>query len=387
MDIIIFSTADWDNPFWTNKQHMAKTFAENGHRVIYIDSLGLRKPTATAKDIKRIIKRLKSLSLPYSYVSSNIWKISPFIIPFHSSKFISFLNKWLLVSYVKLLSFYLKFKKPLVWTYSPITDEIVDAFPTSMVVYHCVDDLSASPGIDSELIKEKEELLTVKSDIVFTTSQALYERLLKLNKNTYYHNNVCDYKHFVRAKEETLKKPEELKNITNKKILFIGALSDYKVDFDLIYCIAQKNQKWQWILIGEIGEGQPLTYINDLEKVSNIHFLGPKSYEDLPLYLQYCDVTVIPAQLNQYTNSMFPMKFFEYLTAGKQVVTTDLPALKQYSTLYFNSNTKEDFYQNLHSVLEKNIYKDKNLIKECCLNQTWQKRYNEMISIIEDKNK
>ena len=387
MDIIIFSTADWDNPFWTNKQHMAKVFEKNGHKVIYIDSLGLRKPTATTKDIKRIIKRLKSLFLPYSQVSKNIWKISPFIIPFHSNKVISLLNKWFLVFYVKVLSFYLKFKNPLIWTYSPIIDEIVDLFPNSRLIYHCVDDLSALPGVDSKIIKKKEEALAIKSDIVFTTSQFLYKRLFKLNKNTYYHNNVCDYDHFVQAQEKRFEKPKDLQNISGKKILFIGALSDYKVDFELIYRIARKNKKWQWILIGEIGEGQPLTSIDNLKKINNIHFLGPKFYDELPMYMQHCDVAVIPAKLNSYTKSMFPMKFFEYLTAGKQVITTDLPAIKQYSDLYFNSKTKEEFYNNLYLILEENITKDKNLIKRYCQDQTWQKRYEIMMSIIEKKFK
>lgn len=383
MDIIIFSTADWDNPFWTNKQHMAKTFEENGHKVIYVDSLGLRKPTATAKDLKRIVKRLKSLFLPYAHVSENIWKISPFVIPFHSNKLISLLNKYLLVFYVKVLSFFLGFKKPLIWTYSPVTDKIVDLFSNSQVVYHCVDDLSASPGIDSETIRKREEILTQKADFVFTTSQALYERLKLLNKNTYYQNNVCDYKHFSQAKEAVFDEPLDLKAIKGKKILFIGALSEYKVDFELIEFIAKKNVQWQWVMIGEVGEGQPGSSIGDLQGLENLHFLGARAYQDLPKYLQYCDVTVIPARLNQYTESMFPMKFFEYLSAGKQVVTTNLSSLKQYNELFFNSITQANFLQNLENVLENEESKNKNVVLKNCLEQTWQKRYVEMMKIIE----
>lgn len=383
MDIILFSTADWDNPFWTNKQHMAKTFEENGHRVIYIDSLGLRKPTATAKDMKRILKRLKSLFVPYSHVSRNIWKISPFIIPFHSNKFISLLNKWLLVSFVKVLSFFLRFRKPIVWTYSPITDQIVDAFDSNILVYHCVDDLSASPGMDTNTIRVKEEALTRKSDVIFTTSQALYDRLIQLNKHTYYQNNVCDYKHFSQATKELFNEPEDLKNITGSKILFIGALSDYKVDFELIETIVKEKEEWQWIMIGEIGEGQPDTKIGTLMKMKNVHFLGPKAYGVLPSYLQYADVTVIPAKLNDYTESMFPMKFFEYLSAGKQVVTTNLSSLKQYKDIYFNSTSKDDFLKNLELILEENFIKNKEKILTICLEQTWQKRYEEMMKILD----
>ena len=382
MNIILFSTADWDNPFWTNKQHMAKTFEENGHRVIYIDSLGLRKPTATAKDFSRILKRLKSFILPYSKVSNNIWRVSPFILPFHNVKAVSFFNKWFLFFVVRLLSFFLNFKKSVIWTYSPITDDIVDLFEKELLVYHCVDDLRASPGIDSDMIEKRENSLALKSDFIFTTSQALYDRLLPINKQTFYFNNVCDYKHFAQAKENIFEEPSDLKSIIGKRILFIGALSSYKVDFQLIAYIAKKKPAWNWILIGEIGEGEPLTSIEHLKDLKNIHFLGPKNYNELPIYLQYCDVSVIPAQLNQYTESMFPMKFFEYLSAGKQVVSTNLSSLKQYSDIYFNSNSDDDFLKDLGLILEEKITKDKDEIYKNCLEQTWQKRYEEMMIII-----
>lgn len=379
MDIILFSTADWDNPFWTNKQHMAKTFEENGHRIIYIDSLGLRKPTATAKDFSRILKRFKSLIKPYSRVSRQIRCVSPFILPFHNIKAVSLFNKWFLFWVIRLLSFYLNFKKIVVWTYSPITDDIVDLFDKSLLVYHCVDDLRASPGIDADMIQRRENALVLKSDFVFTTSQALYDRLLPLNDKTYYFNNVCDYKHFSKAVKETFEEPADLMPIKRPRILFIGALSSYKVDFELIAYIAQSKPAWEWILIGEIGEGEPLTNINILQNLENIHFLGPKSYHELPIYLQHSDVTVIPARLNQYTDSMFPMKFFEYLSSGKQVVTTNLTSLHSYSDLYFNSFSNLEFLQNLETILDKGMGKNNDKILDTCLKQTWQRRYIEMM--------
>lgn len=383
MDIILFSTADWDNPFWTNKQHMAKTFEENGHRVIYIDSLGLRKPTATNKDFSRILKRFKSLILPYSHVSNQIWRVSPFILPFHNNKTVSFFNKWFLFLVVRFLSYSLNFNKVVVWTYSPVTDDIVDLFNKRLLIYHCVDDLRASPGIDAQMIERRENNLVKKSNFVFTTSQALYDRLLPFNDKTYYLNNVCDYKHFSKASIEKFEEPTDLIGIKKPKILFIGALSSYKIDFELIAYVAQSKPDWEWILIGEIGEGEPLTNIDLLKNLENIHFLGPKNYSELPKYLQYSDVAVIPARINQYTDSMFPMKFFEYLSAGKQVVSTDLISLHGYLDIYFNSASNQEFLQNLENILDNGIHKNKDKILDTCLNQTWQRRYYEMIKIME----
>lgn len=383
MDIVLFSTADWDNPFWTNKQHMAKIFEANGHRIIYIDSLGLRKATATAKDFKRIFRRLQALISPYKQVSQSIWRVSPFILPFHNNKFIKIFNKWFLFFTIQFLAKKLKFKDIVIWTYSPVTDDIVDLFKDKkLLVYHCVDDLRASPGIDANMIEERETSLAKKANIIFTTSQTLLQRLILINIQTYYLNNVCDYNHFARAKLESFEEPKEYKNILKPRILLIGALSHYKVDFELIAFIAQQKPQWSWILIGEIGEGDPETNVALLKACNNVYFLGAKSYNVLPQYLQHCDVTVIPARLNQYTDSMFPMKFFEYLSAGKQVVTTDLKTLHEYRPIYYNSKNSGEFLQNLSDILNTNSTKDEEKILQICLKQTWQKRYEMMLTLI-----
>ncbi len=131
MNFIIFSTADWDNPFWTNKQHMAKTFEKNGHNVIYIDSLGIRKPKVDKRDFMRIIRRFKSLFKPYKKISNNIWVVTPFILPFHNITSIKKFNDIFLSIVIKFLIFFLNFKEYIIWTYSPVTDTIIDKFSAS----------------------------------------------------------------------------------------------------------------------------------------------------------------------------------------------------------------------------------------------------------------
>lgn len=383
MDILIFSTADWDNPFWTNKQHMAKTFEANGHRVIYVDSLGLRKPTGSSKDLKRIFKRLFSLFKPYSKVSDNIWRVRPFVIPLHSNKFIGLLNKWLLKLTLAIVKKSLRFSSHLIWTYSPVSVDVIKNLKNHNVVYHCVDDLRAVPGIDSELIETKEKELCSLAVTVFTTSQALYQRLKVLNENTFYHNNVCDYEHFSMAKQNFLDEPEELKDINRPTILFIGAISNYKLNTDLIEYIAKKRPRWNWVMIGQVGEGEPGSDVNNLHSHKNIHFLGPKPYSQLPSYIKYSDVCVIPAILNKYTESMFPMKFFEYLSAGKQVVSTDLSSLKSYDECFFSAKNFKEFEEALEKILVFGDAKNSNLIESVCVKQTWQHRYEEMMAILD----
>ena len=323
MNIVLFSTADWDNPFWTNKQHMTKTFEKHGHSIIYIDSLGIRKPKASKGDILRILKRFKALFKPYRKVSDNIWVISPFVIPLHRFNTVKIFNDLFLSFVVKVLMKYLHFTDYVVWTYSPVTNTILDKFNSKLNIYHCVDDLSALPNVDKDILKQKEVDLINKCNYVFTTSKSLYDYIKPLNNNTFYQNNVCDYEHFSKARNEQFNLPKDLENIQGPKIVFVGAISSYKINFNLLSTIANNNKNWNIIMIGQIGEGQPETNISMIEDCENIHLLGAKAYQDIPKYLHFSDVAIIPPNINDYTKSMFPMKFFEYLSAGLQVVCTN----------------------------------------------------------------
>lgn len=380
-EVIIFSTADWDNPFWTNKQHMAKVFEQNGYRVIYVDSLGLRKPTLHTKDMGRIFRRLKGLFKPYQKVSEGIWRVSPFVLPFHHISAIVKFNTWYLSFLVKFLGFWLGFRQPLVWSYSPASARVVDYFKENKIVYHCVDDIAASPGMDANTLNAMEAELTKKADVVFVTAPALVDKLKPFNDRVFFFNNVADFEHFSQARENKFAEPSALQKFAKPRILFIGAISDYKVDFELIEFCAKARSDWQWVMIGEVGEGQPGSGVGRLMESDNVHFLGSKAYEELPSYLQYCDVAVIPARLNQYTKSMFPMKFFEYLSAGKQVVLTNLSSVSDYQELCFIADSAELFLEHLGSVLDHHVERDSGLILSVCQEQTWQKRFEDMLEL------
>ena len=156
-DILIVSTADWDNPFWTNKQHMAALFSGHGHRVLYVDSLGLRRPSLQRRDVKRIIRRLwKAVPVPRK-VRSNLWRVSPLVFPFHSASWARAFNTALLQATLGWHLRLLGMSRPLIWTYNPVVSDLCSALPNSGIVYHCVDDLRAAPHIDPETITRAEE--------------------------------------------------------------------------------------------------------------------------------------------------------------------------------------------------------------------------------------
>ena len=378
-NILLLSTADWDNPFWTNKQRMAVLFAEHDYNVVYVDSLGLRQPSLHPRDIKRIFKRLlKAVPIPRN-VAKNIWRISPFLLPFHSIPFVRRINRYILLLTIKWNLFLLGIRRPLIITYTPIVSDICRSLPHEGIVYHCVDDLGASPGIDVNVIRQEEARLAQIADICFVTSRHLQKMLAPIFSRVIYDPNVCDLGLFQSA-HDRLDEPMELVGIPRPRLIFSGALSQYKVDFSLMQRVAELLPDVQWVLIGPVGEGQP-----DTEKpprMPNVHILGPRSYEHLPAFLAHCDIAVLPAARNAYTTSMFPMKFFEYLASGLPVVATRLPALEEFERLYFPADTAEEFAEHIRNVLEGER-RDANLIDAACLYHTWEARFKRMETAVQ----
>ena len=384
-DIVLVSTAEWHHPFWTNKQHTALALARQGRRVLYIDSLGLRKPSANHRDLMRIGRRfLRGLRLP-EQVHEDIWVCSPIVIPAARTGFIQQCNKLILTLYLYICQAYLGFNAPILWTYNPLTLRLINPKNYSKLVYHCVDEISAQPGMDAPQIMAWERLLCEMSDIIFVSSKNLLSTRVKFNSSTYYFPNVVDLNYFSSvAQLDRSVSPASLASIPGPRLLFVGAISSYKVDFDLLRSLALLRPQWSIVLIGAIGEGDPGTDIDLLVDLPNVHFLGPKAYSDLPAYMVCCDVGLLPCLLNQYTINMFPMKFFEYLASGLPVVSTVLPSLSEYSSFYDECKTASDFVGAIEQVLTGKRSFDPLAVRELLASHTYESRTVKMLELLDE---
>lgn len=383
-DVVVLSTADWDNPFWTNKQHVAVELANRGHRVLYIESLGLRRPSVNKKDLSRILRRiLKAIKAPRK-VKENIWVWSPISIPFNNYAFVRKLNKLILSSALKFWCWRLKFENETLWTYNPLTTRFLEPTDFDYVVYHCVDEIKAQPGMPVEILQDAEEELVRRADITFVTSQTLLKSRKQWSDEVYYFSNVADYNHFSTALDDRLPIPDDLTVIPGPRIGFIGAISGYKVNFSLLEEIAKAHPEWSIVLIGDIGEGDPNTDATQLTRHKNIYLIGPRSYQHLPGYLKGFAATLLPNTLNEYTASMFPMKFFEYLAAGKAVVSVDLASLCDFKEYVRIANTSSEFIAALEDITSgQRISVEKCL--ELAKQYTYQSRTEKMFELINEK--
>jgi len=389
-DCVIFSTADWDAPCWTNKQHTAKVLVDQGWRVLYVESPGLRAPSfQSGRDWGRLIRRfkkgLRSLVLGPVQVEKDLWVLSPLMIPmFHGSALIRWLNQGLLRISLKRFLKKHHVVKPLIWAYHPYILESMEGLAHGPFVYHCVDDLSAVPGIDAAAFLAEESRFLQNCDFVFTTAPALEEKCRRQNPRTYYYPNVVDFEHFSQALHPG-KIPQELENIPFPRLLYHGALSDFKVDFSLLLELASAHPEWQLVLIGEEREGQSSPLLKKLKDLSNVHSLGHRPYEALPDYLRGMDVGLLPTLLNDYTRSMFPMKFYEYLAAGLPLVSTALDFTKHSHPYLLLGQDASSFSAAIQAQLDRGRLNEKEA-RSAVGENTWELRMNKMLALIRDQS-
>jgi len=387
-DCLLFATADWDTPYWTNKQHTAHHLAQAGWRVLYIESVGLRQPRmGSGTDWGRLLKRLWRGLRGARQVQERVWVLSPLVLPFkHHHPWVRAFNQGLLRLTLARFCRRHGFQTPMVWTYHPFVLECLAGLKERRhmalgpTVYHCVDDLAAIPGIDAEAFNAEERRLLARAHTVFTTSQALADKCGAHHPRVYNFPNVVDVDHFAQAWRVDAPLPADLAAIPEPRLAYVGALSDFKVDFELLDALAEANPQWSLVLIGDEREGQHNPTLARMVQRHNVHLLGHRPYAELPHYLRGMRVGLLPTLVNDYTHSMFPMKYFEYLAAGMPVVSTGLSFTKTTVNEYIAvAETHSDFSNLITHYLNKKQIGEK--VSMIVGENTWTSRLNSMLKI------
>jgi glycosyltransferase involved in cell wall biosynthesis len=327
-DIVCVGFADWETELPTNQHHLMSRLAAD-NRVLFIESLGLRRPQLAGRDVRRIARRLRrGLSparggwdgLPGLHV------LSPLVLPLHANAFVRRLNARLLPALVRRSTRRLGFDRPILWAYVPQAEALLDALRPSLVVYHCVDDIAAQPGVDAESFRAAEARFAARADLVLASAPALAARMRTFNDNVLDAPNVADTAAFATALQPG---PVDaaIAALPHPRIVFTGAVVATKLDVGLIVDVARRRPDWSFALVGPTGMGDPSTDVSALHAVPNVHLLGGRHHTELPAVLRGADAGIIPYASNQLTASIFPMKVYEYLAAGLPVVATELPAL------------------------------------------------------------
>ncbi len=297
MDLVCYSHLRW-NFVYQRPQHLLSRFAKR-FRVFYIE--------------EPIYNNQNTNSYQVTEIEENLWIIAP-----HLESELS--ESEHLSKQQNLLSDFFKdynIQKPIFWYYTPMALPLSSHLTPELTVYDCMDELSAFKFAPPSLKILENELLK-KADIVFTGGYSLYNAKKNAHHNIHPFPSSIDKEHFAKARF-TKDDPPDQSSIPHPRFGFCGVI-DERFHLELLSEVARRKPEWHFIIIGPVVKIDE----NSLPRYANIHYLGGKTYNELPAYLSGWDIAVIPFVLNDSTKYISPTKTPEYLAAGKPVISTSI---------------------------------------------------------------
>jgi glycosyltransferase involved in cell wall biosynthesis len=205
----------------------------------------------------------------------------------------------------------------LLWYLTPMSLAFTDHLKGNVTIFDCMDELSAFRGAPVRLVDMERELMA-RADVVFTGGYSLWEVKQRQHDNAHPVPSSVDIAHFAAARDG-LADPVDQAGIAHPRMGFFGVI-DERFDIELVEKLATLRPDWQIVLIGPVVKIDPAT----LPQLPNIHYLGGKSYDELPAYLAGWDVALMPFAINESTRFISPTKTPEYLAGGCPVVSTPI---------------------------------------------------------------
>ncbi len=391
MDVVVFSSAYWDEPLWTNKQHISVQLARLGHRVVFVEP-GFARPI-----LNRRLRRMPGTGgpgcppLPVSGTFASeqgVHILSPLLLPLRRGP--EFLRRaaWhLLSTWIQTLIRQLGFGDPWVYlVYHPEGYRLLDHLSPAVTLYDCVDDIASQPHIASRPalargVRQAEARLVARATCVTATSRPLAELRGKEHPRTFYVPNVGDHDHFARAAE--LPPAPELEGIPAPRIGFVGALDPYKVDYDILSTITSQAPDLTLVLAGPGETVGANPRLDSLRNRHNFRLLPPWPYDRLPELLAGMDCLILPYRLSEHTQFVFPLKFFEFLATGKPVVASPLPSLKEFQGVLPFPATRTEWVSAIRQAIHLPA-EGRGARQRLARKNTWESRAGKLVEILQE---
>ncbi len=207
--------------------------------------------------------------------------------------------------------------RPIVWMYTPSAVDLLDSLSPALIVYDCMDELSAFLHAPQEL-REQEKRLLARADLVFTGGPSLFRSKRELHHEVYCFPSSVDVAHFRDGVQSLEEAPDQV-GVPFPRLGYFGVI-DERLDLSLLAEVAQVRPEWQIVLVGPVVKIDPAS----LPVLPNIHYFGARDYSQLPSYVKNWDVCLMPFALNEATRFISPTKVLEYMAAERPIVSTPI---------------------------------------------------------------
>lgn len=337
--------------------------------VIWINYHASRRPRLNFLDLKMIANRLRQSAGGTRVVEGKIKVLAPLLLPFPEVRWARDLNARRIARHVRRALADLPKREIQLWLFTPDAPELIDLLNPDRVLYYCVDDFAGFSGFNPDLIARFELATCSAADLVLATSEKLLDKCRPMNPNCHLLLHGVDYDHFAStSRVHACEIPSDVREIPRPIFGYFGLISDY-VDLDLIAAAARARPEWSFVLLGERN-----CDVSELTGIPNIHLLGSKPYEHLPLYCRAFDVGLIPFRMNRLTRAVNPIKLREYLAAGLPVVSAPMPEVLRYAPAVRTAETLSEFIETAEASLQDARRGDPDARRTLVCQESWRAR-------------
>jgi len=294
---------------------------------------------------------------------------------------INFLHTNLFIFLAKDLLGRLNFKNYIVGIGRPFLGEIVKKLNPRWSYYDCSDDFLNFPGLkaNKEMLKKFEEELLQSVNLVFCSSHKIKEDKSIFHPHCFLIPNGIDspFLQALRAKGEV---PYEMQDMRRPILGYVGTIGEW-VDLDALIHLARSRTDWSLVMIGPSASRRVSSM---LRGIPNLLTLGERRYEELPNYLRNFDLCLIPFKVNEFTRSIYPTKFHQYLGAGKPVVSSPLPDLEPFQPWVAFYTDPGELEMEVERALHEDSEEKERERRRVASENTWDRRVESMIEIFRE---
>lgn len=378
---VVFGSALWYSATKVNTHFVAERLAREVP-VLFVESVGSRRPGP--HDWRRSLKRLGRTLRPLRRVADRLWVFSPVPLPLYRGRGARANSRWVGWQ-VRALLAVRGWRTEVCWVFHPMGLGTARAAHPEGLIYYCVDDYAANPGVDAVVVRELEGNLARSADLTIVTAEPLATRLRSLARDVRVLPNVADTELFGRdfagVTHDVLR---ALDAIPRPRIGYLGNLATYKIDVDLIRGIAERRPDWSVVLVGPRDYGDTSGRVARERFPSNVHVLDPVPHDVTPAVIDRFDVCLLPGARHDVMKASFPLKFFEYLLRGKPVVSRPLPALELYREWYGSGETPEMFVTAVEHALARDEREIVDARRRFASGFGWDTRTRELLALRDD---
>ncbi|MEP6898414.1 MAG: glycosyltransferase [Rhodanobacter sp.] len=369
---VVYFGNDWQAENRTSSHHIAARLALS-MPVLYVDSPGLRAPQASGRDLRRAFRKISAALRAPVLVSPNLWRCTVPQLPFRRIPGVEAFNRvfsrWALKRNMRVLGD----TRRISWFVVPHPGFLAKRLGEQLCVYYCIDDYAAHPGVDTDLITERDRELTRRADLVFVAPPALLEAKRALNPNTRFSPHGVDVALFARAMDPATAIPEAARNLSHPVVGYFGSIHEW-IDIELIEWLARERPQWSFLLVGHAAIN-----VSALRALPNVVLAGARPYAELPAWSKAFDVAIIPYRQNRQVENANPLKLREYLATGRPVVSVGNPEINKFARWVRIAEGREAFLAELDAALREETPEAMAARLGAVADQSWDNRVVEVL--------